>query len=168
MSNRKATQVRIWRKMSRVIAGYGMACCILFFIVGCGMLDEPIEERIESVGSQLFGVNVEVDNFHMRVAGGMAEITGFTVANPEGHSADYAVQLELLRLNLGIASTLGGEAIFIEELVIDGPRVNFEQIKPECSNLKELGDNARKTGKQPNSRMTKLQVSLYGSLLAGS
>ena len=91
----------------------------------CGRLGTRVDNKIETVGSELTGVAVVVERVELRPARGLREITGFTVANPAGDAAPYALQMDLLRLNLGVVSSLVGERLVLDELVIDSPAVTF-------------------------------------------
>ena len=112
--------------------------------VACGRLGMRVEKKIESAGSELTGVPVQVERVELKLMRGMGEIAGLTVANPAGYEAEYAFQMDLSRLNLGVFSLLlGVKTIILDELVIDSPVVNFEHNAQGGSNLKEISDNVR-------------------------
>jgi hypothetical protein len=126
---------------------FRLALIILMSIatLSCGRLGERVEKKIESAGSELTGVPVQVERVELKLARGMGEIAGLTVANPAGYEAEYAFQMDLSRLNLGVLSLLlGVKTIILDELVIDSPVVNFERNAQGGSNLKEISDNVRK------------------------
>jgi hypothetical protein len=112
--------------------------------LACGRLGVRVEKKIESAGSELTGVPVQVERVELKLMRGMGEIAGLTVANPAGYEAEYAFQMDLSRLNLGVFSLLlGVKTIILDELVIDSPVVNFERNAQGGSNLKEISDNVR-------------------------
>lgn len=112
--------------------------------LACGRLGVRVEKKIELAGSELTGVPVQVERVELKLMRGMGEIAGLTVANPAGYEAEYAFQMDLSRLNLGVFSLLlGVKTIILDELVIDSPVVNFERNAQGGSNLKEISDNVR-------------------------
>ena len=111
-------------------------------VAGCSGLNERIHGRIETEGTQLTGVPVDVADVDLKVLSGQGQITGVTVANPEGYGEENAFEMDLLRLNVGVLSLLGSPLV-LEELVVDGPMVNLE-IDPEGgSNLKVIRENIK-------------------------
>ena len=118
----------------------GLIVLMPLMTVACGRLARTVDEGIESAGSDVTGVPVEVRRVRLSIARGAGQISGLTVANPPGYEADYALQMNLLHLNLGIISTLTGEPIVLDELVIDSPVIHFEANARDGSNLKDLID----------------------------
>ncbi len=121
----------------------GLLVLMSITTLACGRLDVRVKGKIESAGSELTGVPVRVKRVKLKLARGSGQITGLTVANPVGYEDGYAFQMDLLRLNLGIVSTLRGQPLVLDELVIDSPVVNFERSAQGSSNLKEISDNVR-------------------------
>jgi len=124
--------------------------CKLFVLVGvaglvtgCAGLNEKIDRKIETEGSQFTGVAVDVGAVDLKILAGKGQITDITVANPEGYGAENAFEMELLRLNLGVLSLLASPLV-IEELVIDAPAVNLEMKPQGGSNLQEIRENIKR------------------------
>jgi hypothetical protein len=112
-------------------------------VTACGGLNESVMKQIETVGSDLAGVPVRVERVDLGLFRGLGEVTRVTMANPEGYQAEYAFQMDVARLNLGLLS-LFSDPIVVEEMVIDSPIVNFEQRAPGVSNWREIAGNVRK------------------------
>jgi|GEM_PF-945532 len=129
-------------KVKKLLAEFWMIVIVVSLITGCSNLNKRIDQKIESVGSELTGVPVDVDTVNLKIIQGSGQITGLTVANPEGYSAENAFEMDLMRLNLGIFSILtGSHPLILDELVIDAPVVNLEMNKQDGSNLEEIRKN---------------------------
>ena len=128
--------------MMSVMRGIGIVLLAAGLGAGCGRLADRVDRQIELVGSELTGVTVTAGEVKIRLGRGMGEINGLTVANPEGYVATNAFEMERLRMNLGIFSTLAGDPLVLDELIISSPVVNLEKKSREISNLKEISENA--------------------------
>jgi len=117
---------------------------VLTTCVACGKLADKIKTHVEIVGSELTGTAVKIEEFNLRPAKGMGEIKGLTIANPEGYQSPLAMEMGLLNLNLGIISTIVGDPLVLDELIISNPIVNYEQNTSGGSNLEELSENTKK------------------------
>jgi hypothetical protein len=103
-----------------------------------------VDRQIELVGSELTGVSVTAGEVRIKLGRGLGEIKGLTIANPDGYVATNAFEMEQLRMNLGIVSSLAGEPLVLDELVIYQPVVNLEKKSQERSNLKDISDNTER------------------------
>lgn len=125
------------------------------FSTACSGLNTRISDRIESGGSELSGVPVGVDRVNLKIFRGSGQITGLTVANPDAYVAENAFQMDLLRLNLGvISSLLWYKPIVLDELVIDSPVVNLEMNEQGGSNLRDISVNVAKNLEQADGKST--------------
>ena len=127
--------------MKKALTSVGIVFLIASFSAGCGSLDPRVEKQIELVGSELTDVSVVVDKVKIRVGQGLGEINGLMIANPEGYVATNAFEMEQLRMNFGIVSSLTGGPLVLDELVIYYPVVNLEKRPQEGSNLKDISDS---------------------------
>lgn len=131
--------------MKKLIMGFLVAVLVASLSSGCSRLNTRIHQKIESDGSKFTGVPVGVDSVNLKIFRGSGQITGLTVANPDGYEHKNAFQMDLLRLNLGIFSILtGSHPLILNELVIDTPVVNLEMNEQGGSNLKEIRENVEK------------------------
>ncbi len=130
---------------------------IALFAAACGPLGDRVDQKIESVGTELTGVPVRVERVKLKLGGGSGEITGFTVANPGGYTADYAWQMDLLRVNVGVLSLLAGPPLVLDEVVIDSPIVNFERDPQGGSNWKRIADNVKANREQADRKSAEEQ-----------
>ncbi len=144
--------------MKRFLIGVGTVLLVTSVTAGCGRLGQRVDEHIERVGSELTGVPVRVERVKLKLARGSGEITGVTIANPEGYTAANAFEMQLLRVNLGLVASLGGDPLVLDELVIDSPVVNFEAGHDGRSNLKELSDNLERNRQRADEESAALET----------
>jgi hypothetical protein len=142
--------------LSRFLVILWMTC----MVAGCSGLNERIQGKIETEGSQLTGVSVDVAEVDLKVLAGQGQITGITVANPDGYGAKNAFEMDLLRLNIGFFSLLGSPLV-LEELVIDGPVVNLEMNPRGGSNLKVIRENIEEYLKEADRKSKEGKTETY-------
>lgn len=130
--------------MNKLLIYCSMSLIIVSINMGCGTLSTRVDNQIELVGSELTGVSVTVDEVNLRIARGFGEIKGFRIANPAGYVSDYAMVWGLLDINLGIISSVAGEPLVLEKLVISYPVVNLEKNDHGGSNLNDIAGNTEK------------------------
>ena len=121
-----------------------LALILLFTLAGCSSLNLKVKEKIETVGSDLTETAVTVDKVDLKIARGIGKIQNFRVANPAGYSDRYAIDWKLLDVNIGVVSTVAGDPVSLDKLLISSPVINFERTGPNNSNLRELAENCQK------------------------
>ena len=137
--------------MKKLLTGLGIAV-LVSSLTACGRLNTHIDEQIEEVGSDLTEVPVDVKRVKIRLGGGSGQITGLSIANPEGYVAANAFEIGLLRLNIGLISSLLGPRVVLDELVIVSPVLTLELNDQGGSNLRDLADNVRRKLEQADSK----------------
>lgn len=143
--------------MKKLLTGLGIAV-LVSNLTACGRLNSHVNEQIEVVGSDLTEVPVDVKRVKIRFGGGSGQITGLSVANPEGYVAANAFEMDLLRLNIGLIASLRGPPIVLDELVIDSPVLTLELNEHGGSNLRDLADNVRRKLEQADSKPVQEQT----------
>ncbi len=138
--------------MRRLSAACGILLLAAGSVTGCGRLAGRVDRQIELVGSELTGVPVTVDEVRIRLASGTGEIKGLSIANPEGYTADSSFEMDLVRMNLGLVSTLAGEPLVLDELVIAYPVMNLERKSPESSNVRDIAENAKENREEADRK----------------
>lgn len=125
-----------------------MAKGIKYFFIGLTVLlitgwliltftiDSIVKSNIESVGTQMAGTPVTVDDVSISVFSGEGSLTGFRIANPDGYSSDYAVVIDDFHIELDIFS-LWSDVPVIREIRILNPSIYVEQQLPD-NNLMAL------------------------------
>ncbi len=113
-------------------------------VIGCAKIANKVENRLEQVGTELTGTAVNVEEADVKAVRGAGEIKGFQVDNPEGYEADYLFSCERIHVNVGLVSTIAGEPLVLDRMVISYPILNFEQNQQGGSNLEEIVENVKK------------------------
>ncbi|MEN8190040.1 MAG: hypothetical protein ABFS19_09360 [Thermodesulfobacteriota bacterium] len=127
--------------MKKNRASLVIALLCISLLPGCGLLSNRVETLLESVGTELTGEPVTVDDVNLRIGRGLGTIEGVRLANPEGYVADYAMDWKLLELNLGIIATVAEAPLVLDRLIISKPLVNFEK-RPGGSNIRDIVEHA--------------------------
>ena len=114
----------------------GLAAIVV--VVGVGLyfvyssLDSIAEAAIEQVGSDLTQTAVRVGGVRIDLGGGAARIGNLSVANPDGFTADNALQVADISVALDL-DNLSTDLITIKEVSVDNPQVTYE-FGPSGSN----------------------------------
>ncbi|MDA0781276.1 MAG: hypothetical protein PQ612_03300 [Rickettsiales bacterium] len=111
-------------------------------------LNDVVKKGIETVGSDVLGVQVTVSKVDISLKEGSAEITGLNIGNPSGYKSDNAFSLGMVRLAIEPASITTG-VIRIKDLSIVSPKINYEFVGGK-SNIDTIKNNISK-GKDSSS-----------------
>ncbi len=109
----------------------------VFFVVS--NLDSIVKNIIEEQGSKTLGTSVRVASVSISLGDGTAELTGFSISNPDGFDTDYAMHFGRIAVGLDKKS-LTSDVIHITNIDVNDAHVVAEQ-KGTRNNLKELLDN---------------------------
>jgi|AntRauTorcE11897_2_1112592.scaffolds.fasta_scaffold00054_32 hypothetical protein len=120
-------------------SGAILALFIAIFFVLTITLDGMVKSGIEENGSELFQTTVSVENVSISLFNGSGSIEGFTVANPENFSDQYAINLQEASIKVDLSSLFSDQIVF-EDITIKSPQLYFEQ-KGFGVNLQTLNDN---------------------------
>ena len=107
-------------------------------------LDSIVKGLIEDFGSDAAGTKVQVGEVDISLSKGKATIRNLTVANPPGYSADPAISLSQISVEIDTGTGV------IKEIQTSGATFRVEQ-KGKTSNLQELKDNVEKRGSPKES-----------------
>ena len=110
----------------------------LFFVAG--NLDDTIHDAIETTGSEMMGEPVEVEAVTLSLTDGSGEITGLTIANPEGYTDPYAFRIQKIRLQIDVASTASSPKR-IKEFTLVQPEMYIEVTAEDEVNFEVLATN---------------------------
>ncbi|WFB36887.1 hypothetical protein P3T73_03810 [Kiritimatiellota bacterium B12222] len=100
-------------------------------------LDGIVENAIETKGTEALGQKVSVAAVNIELKNGMGEISGLTIANPEGFADPDAFQMDLIRLAIDVKS-ISKNPVVLNELIIEAPVVSLEIQEDGSSNLDEI------------------------------
>lgn len=112
---------------------------VAFKFVGSN-LDSIVKRAIETRGSEVAGVPVNVDKVALALSEGRGEIGGLTVGNPTGYKERHALNLGSIVLAIDPA-TVNSDVITIRELTIEAPDVAYEEASG-TNNMEALAKNA--------------------------
>ncbi|MDX1738113.1 MAG: hypothetical protein R3261_07740 [Alphaproteobacteria bacterium] len=102
-------------------------------------LDAWVKEAVETVGSEVTQTAVTLDSANVDPANGKAALNGLVVGNPVGFETEYAVSLGGVSVKMD-PTTVTGDVILINEVVIDKPSVIYE-MNDNGSNVDALQAN---------------------------
>ncbi len=134
-------------KAVKIILGIVLA---LVLVVGIGMyfvvqnLDSIVKSAVETVGPQVTLTDVGLQEAKIELKNGRAELTGLSIANPEGFSKANLLQMDTVVLDIDPAS-LREKVYVIREIRIDGAKLLAEQKGMKDTNIQALLDNLKKT-----------------------
>ena len=126
-------------------------------------LNDVVKKGIETVGSDVLGVQVTVNSVDISLKDGSAEITGLNIGNPSGYKSDNAFSLGTVRLAIEPASITTG-VIRIKDISIVSPKVNYEfaggksnigTIKNNISEGKDTPSGSQKDSGERSRRNSK-------------
>lgn len=110
---------------------------IVFFVLNINGL---IKNGIETVGPDVLGVAVTVDDVDVSFMNGTGQIQGLRIANPEDYDNPHAITIDEMQIALNTDS-LTSDRIRITEIIIGGPYIFYEGTLND-SNLQALQRNA--------------------------
>ncbi len=124
---------------------------VLVLIVAIGMylvvqnLDSVVKTAVETVGPQVTLTDVGLRDAKIEIKEGRAELSGLSIANPQGFSDANIFQMDTIVVQIEPASLR--EAVYvIKEIRIDGAKLLAEQKGMKDTNLQALLDNLKKSG----------------------
>lgn len=141
------------------VLGIGAYVCVAFF------LGSVVKAGVNAVAPKITGTKVELNGAQISPFSGQGTLSGLTVGNPTGWTADKAFYLGKIHLSVKPFSIFG-DHIVIEELIIDDPQFNYE-TKIVASNISDLlknieaatgGRSAETTATAKNGQPIKFEV----------
>ncbi|MBN1238298.1 MAG: hypothetical protein JXB36_07335 [Gammaproteobacteria bacterium] len=123
--------------MRFVIIALLLVAVILGGVYLLGRLEPTVVATIESYGEAATGTDVTLRAANVSVTESTGTLSGLTIGNPEGYETDYALQIDEIRVRVGLDSLVGSGPLVVNEVVVNGARLNAEQ-RGNSSNLNEL------------------------------
>jgi uncharacterized protein involved in outer membrane biogenesis len=127
----------LWIGLSLV--GVVVIVAVIGIVLLVSNLDKIVKSVIETAGSEATATTVTVRNVELSLSSGEGTLEGLTIGNPAGFDSEYAFQLDRTRIGLDLAS-ISSDVIVVREIVVDGPRLFFEQ-KEDGNNLDAILEN---------------------------
>lgn len=129
--------------MKKVVLG---AILVLLIAIGGGVffllsnLDSLVKKALETYGSEAAQTTVAVQKVKIDLRDGSGNITGLSVANPSGFSAQHVFSLGEISTRVDLKS-ISKEMITIDEVRILAPQIFFEINQAGQINLEQLKRN---------------------------
>nr|WP_320116473.1 hypothetical protein [uncultured Desulfuromonas sp.] len=106
-------------------------------------LDSIAKKAVEYGGEKALGVTTKVDSLHISLLGGSSELSGFTIANPQGFAQEQFLTLGSAAVAINLQS-LTSETIRISKVALSGLHLSIEQ-QDQSSNVQALLKNVPKS-----------------------
>ncbi len=87
----------------------------VYVVVNSGSL---IKTAVETVGSEVLGVDVSLDSAEISLTEGSGELRGLAIGNPDGFGGSHAMRLGQIKLVLDVAQ-MSEELVVIKSVLID-------------------------------------------------
>lgn len=102
---------------------------VVLVLVGAGYVyyafESLLKRGVELAGSAVLGTAVTVDSVGISPLGGSGSMSGLRIANPEGYSGTYAMELGKLDVAVNVESLLT-DVVEIDHVIIQSPRLIYE------------------------------------------
>ena len=106
-------------------AAWTLGVIVLLICVLILALDPIVETVVRSIGSRATGTKVEIRNFSSSIFSARVSIDDLSVDNPEGYHNPVALEFSSFMIQLD-PSSLTTDTVVVEDILIDGLKVDFE------------------------------------------
>lgn len=124
--------------MKKVLIGI-VAVIVLLVSALLLFLGPIIKTAVTTVGPQLTGVPIDLEQVSVNPFSGSVRIKGLVIGNPDGFHTPSAMELGDLQLKISIPS-LFSDTVVIEKILIEAPQITYEKSL-RSSNLAALQEN---------------------------
>lgn len=132
-------------KALKVVGGLiALAVVVVGLVVFIGLqnINGIVKTAVETVGPEVTGTAVQLQEVNIEITNGRGELTGLSVANPKGFSGANAFELGKIALQIN-PSSLTEDVIVIDEITITGAQLLAELKGMGNTNLQALMDNVQ-------------------------
>ena len=159
MAEKTEKPKRSWKKILLKTVTITLIVLAVVLVLLLWQLDRVAAVSVRTVGSQLTGTPVELDNVSINILNGVVKFNGFRVGNPAGFQNDSAVKVGNFHFDLGVTSLFGGDKVEIEHLELGGVALDYE-YQFGGSNLDIIQRNVEKaTGADQKAKEQKQSAS---------
>jgi uncharacterized protein involved in outer membrane biogenesis len=131
--------------MKKILSIVGIVVLVLIVVVLL-FLGSIVKTGIEKVGPKIAGVPINVEKVVINPLGGVVNVKGLIIGNPEGFKTDSAMDLGEFKLDIAMGS-LFSDTIVIKQILVDAPEITYERGL-KTSNLGTLLDTLKAEEKQ--------------------
>ena len=136
---------------------YSLLGLLLVLVVAClGLflyLEPLVKTTVNTVGTKIVGTQVNLDGFRFSPFVGEAEITGLSVANPEGYKTPNLINLGRIFVKVDVKSLLT-DTIIVDEVSVNGIELTYEMPDLSTSNVMQIQQNIAKNTASPKTSDT--------------
>lgn len=109
---------------------------VIGFVALTLSIDSIVKSSIEDIGSEMTGTLVSVDGVSISPFSGQGTISEFRVANPDGYSEPYAVEIGELFIEIDVMSVFS-DVVIVRQISVLSPMIYVEQQLPQ-NNIQEI------------------------------
>lgn len=122
----------------------GLLLVLVIAFVGLFLYLEPlVKTTVNTVGTKIIGTQVNLDGFRFAPFVGEAEVTGLSVANPEGYKTPNLINLGRIFVKVDLKSLLT-DTIVVDEVSVNGIELTYEMPDLSTSNVMQIQQNIAK------------------------
>ena len=122
----------------------GLLLLVVVAAVGTFFYIEPlVKTTVNTVGTKIVGTKVNLDGFRFSPFVGEAEVTGLSVANPEGYKTANLINLGRVFIKVDVKS-LFTDTIVVEEVSVNDIALAYEMPDLSTSNVMQIQQNIAK------------------------
>jgi hypothetical protein len=133
----------------KILLGAGIAALVLVIVgivVTAVFLDGIVKEGVETVGPQIVEVPITLNEVHIGLITGSAQVKGLVIGNPQGYKTPYAISVGLAEVGVNPASILS-DKIVIREVHVKSPEITFEGNPLGKNNLGDIMESVNAMAK---------------------
>jgi len=117
---------RSWKKILLKTLVTVVIVLAVVLVLAIWQLDRLAATGVRTIGSQLTGTKVELNDVSINILNGVVKFNGFRVANPAGFQNADAVKVGNFHFDMGMKSLFGGDKIEIEHLELGDVALDYE------------------------------------------
>jgi uncharacterized protein involved in outer membrane biogenesis len=129
--------------MKKLVIGLAALAVVAFGAIYLwSNLDFIARRAVEKYGSAATQTSVRLNGVQLSLASGEGGLSGLSVGNPPGFSAERAFYLGSVSVKLDSQSLAGNGPVVINEITVDKPQIAYEVTAAGDTNLQALERNA--------------------------
>ncbi len=132
---------------------------VIGIIIAGTFLGNIVKQGVETMGPKITQVSVKLDEVHLSLWTGSAEVKGLMVGNPEGYQSPQAISAGLISVGVNPLSLLS-DKIVVRSLHMESPEITFEgglggnNLSKIMDNVNAAAKNAAQTGSPVSTNAT--------------
>lgn len=136
----KMASVMDMKRRNKFITFFVLLFAAIYFCMPS--MESIVKKVVHKYGSEITGTNVSLGGISISPTKGVASVKRVKIGNPKGYKSKNMFYLKELDAKLNISS-LTGDTIIIDSIVIDNPEITYEMKTLTKSNITEILDNVK-------------------------